>query len=62
MTRQSHFNKGNLKMSIEQTSTSGVVQINGINYTGLDKINNSIKVHYLIYKIINISNGHYYIG
>lgn len=49
-------------MSIEQTSTSGVVQINGINYTGLDKINNSIKVHYLIYKIINISNGHYYIG
>lgn len=51
-------------MSIEQTqSTSAeLVQINGINYSGLDKINNELEVHYLIYKITNITNGMYYIG
>ena len=51
-------------MSIEQTqSTSAeLVQINGINYSGLDKINNDLEVHYLIYKITNIVNGRYYIG
>ena len=52
-------------MSIEQTSQSmsaEFVQINGINYSGLDKINNDLEVHYLIYKITNITNGMYYIG
>ena len=53
-------------MSIEQTlspmSVGELVQINGINYSGLDKINNDLKVHYLIYKITNIINGKYYIG
>ena len=50
-------------MSIEQNVVSGeIIQINGINYSGLDRINPDIKVHHLIYKIINTSNGHYYIG
>ena len=52
-------------MSIEQTSqpmSAEFVQINGINYSGLDNINNDLEVHYLIYKITNITNGMYYIG
>ena len=43
-------------------SVANVVQINGINYSGLDRINNDIDIHYLIYKITNITNGMYYIG
>ena len=52
-------------MSIEQTSSmsaTDMVQINGINYSGLDRINDGIEVHYLIYKITNTFNGRYYIG
>ena len=52
-------------MSIEQTSAPmsiELVQINGINYSGLDRVNKDLEVHYLIYKIINVVNGRYYIG
>lgn len=51
-------------MGIEQTSpmSAELVQINGINYSGLDRINNDLEVHYLIYKITNTTNGKYYIG
>lgn len=34
----------------------------GINICGLSNINNAYDMHYLIYKIININNGKYYIG
>lgn len=52
-------------MSIEQTSqpmSAEFVQINGINYSGLDKVNNGLEVHYLVYKITNLIDGRYYIG
>lgn len=51
-------------MNIEQMQLLSVdlQQINNINYCGLKNINNNLDTHYLVYKIINVTNGHYYIG
>lgn len=46
VTRQCHGNKGKLSM----------------NVIGTENINESLSTHYLIYKIVNESNGKYYIG
>lgn len=49
-------------MSIEHNDTTKVVQINNINYLGLENINNNLDIHFIVYKITNSLNGHYYIG
>lgn len=50
-------------MSIDNTTVViEHITNNGIKISGLSNINSKNTIHYLIYKIVNLNNGKYYIG
>ena len=64
MTWASHFNKGKKAMN-ELSTLNNVfeyVNENGLKINGLSNINNTLSVHYIVYRVDNLVNGKYYIG
>ena len=51
-------------MNIENELSNQIEFItnDGIQLIGLSNINESLSIHYIVYKIYNLENGRYYIG
>lgn len=52
-------NEKNIRMSNSQFE---IITESNIKINGLSNINESLRVHFLIYRIDNVENGKYYIG